>query len=206
MNLPKLPSFITENEFDENGLVKTINGLMVPAYVGSQIGFNKAGSRFLQQVFYPELKKRMIYPLCPFTACAEYLDFSKLSDDMPVSEYTKFWDDFNHVVGAVNYETLMPISRFMVALFDGSHASDDGLCSEVAHFASHYGPVIGIRSDFRLAENIAAPINPAIRYFIDQGKYNGVFYSGPNAYEDAYSGLEKLANKTISDIIHGQHP
>lgn len=192
MKLSKLPSIIEKTNVNEHGLVETPRGLMVPAYVGSQKGFDTEGRKYLKEYFYPELEKRSVFPLCPFTACAEYLDFSKLHDDMTVRELNRFWDEFNRIVGPVNYETLMPRSRFMIALFDGSHAADDGLCSEVAHFAFLHGPVIGIRSDFRLAENIAAPINPAVRYFLDHGPFHGQFYSGPTAYVDAFKGIEKL--------------
>lgn len=191
--LEKLPSVIQNNKFDENGFVIHESGLLVPAYVGSQFGFSAQGKKFLDQQFYPELIQRGVLPLCPFTACTEYLDFSKLNDEMSVREFTSFWDKFNGIIGVVNYETLMPRSKFMIALFDGSHASDDGLCAEVGYFAPKHGPIIGIRSDFRLSENIAAPINPAVRYFIDKGPYKGQFFSGLNAYENGLKGIEKLA-------------
>ncbi len=191
--LGKLPSVIKNNKFDKNGFVIHKSGLLVPAYVGNQLGFSVPGKKFLDQEFYPELIKQGVFPLCPFSACAEYLDFSKLNDEMSVKAFTSFWDSFNKIIGEVNYETLMPYSKFMIALFDGSHASDDGLCAEVGYFAQKHGPVIGIRSDFRLSENIAAPINPAVRYFIDGGQYKGQFFSGNNAYEDGLKGIEKLA-------------
>ena len=191
--LEKLPSVIRNNKFDDMGFVIHESGLLVPAYVGSQLGFSAPGKKFLDQEFYPELIKRRVFPLCPFSACGEYLDFSKLNDEMSVREFTSFWDNFNEIIGEVNYETLMPYSKFMIALFDGSHASDDGLCAEVGYFAQKHGSVIGIRSDFRLSENIAAPINPAVRYFIDKGPYNGQFFSGQSAYEDGLKTIEKLA-------------
>ncbi len=195
MKLEKLPSVIRENKFNARGLMETESGLLVPAYVGSQLGFNTPGQEFLAK-FYARLQQEEgVLPLCPFKACSEYLDFSKLSDDMPLSQYREFWEKFNEVICMVNYETLMPHSRFMIALFDGSHASDDGLCSEVAFFAEHRGPVIGIRSDFRLSENIAATINPAIRYFLDLGLYEGQFFDGPGAYERAHTAIKTLADK-----------
>ena len=197
MKLNKLPSIIEETEFDEKGFAKTEEGLLVPAYVGSQLGFNEPGKQYLNDIFYPELKKRKVLPLCPFAACAEYLDLSKLNENMSLKEYTAFWEDFNKIIGPVNYESLMLHSKFMIAIFDGSHASDDGLCSEVGYFASKHGPIVGVRSDLRLAENIASPINVAIRYFIDQGPYNGLFFT---TYKDSFEGIEKLAKEFLTEI------
>ncbi len=203
MKLERLPSVIREHEFNTRGLVKIplrISAkvgfkLLVPAYVGSQLGFNTPGLNFLA-VFYPRLQQEAgVLPLCPFKACSEYLDFSKLSDDMPLRQYREFWEEFNQLIGPVNYETLMPCSKFMIALFDGSHAVDDGLSAEVGFYATSHKPIIGIRSDFRLSENISATINPAVRYFIDSGIYPGQFFDGPNAYERAHAAIKTLADK-----------
>jgi len=198
MNLAKLPSVIARNHFDENGLAKTSSGLLVPAYVGSQLGFNLPGRKFLEQDFYPDLEKIGILPLCPFKACGEYLDLSKLTQSTSIAEMEKFWQRFNETVGVVNYDTLMPNAKLMIALFDGGHAVDDGLASEVAYFASKLErPIIGIRSDIRLAENPAAPINPAVRYFIDKGHSKSRFFDGHAAYGDAMTYMRELAQSMI---------
>jgi len=199
--LPKLPSVLEGFEFDENGFVDTTSwGLLVPAYIGSGKGFDAEGRKWLSG-FYTQLRKRKVFPLCPFAACGEYLDFSKISDDMTLREYKSFWDEFdNKIIGIVNYETLMPRSKFMIAILEGVPL-DEGLCAEIGYFAPKYGPVIGIRTDFRPAENIAAPINPAVRYFIDQGPYKGKLYLGNNAYMDAFAGIEKLASEMIAGNV-----
>lgn len=198
----RLPSIIRNSHFNERGLVVEGTRLLVPAYVGSQKGFSSDdGRKFLDNDFYPNLRERGVLPLCPFTACAEYLDLSKLDDDMSYQVHWSFWDAFNRNVGPVNYEILMPHAKFMIALFDGSHSVDDGTSAEVAFFAPHYGPVIGIRSDFRLAENIAAPINPAVRYFMDNGPYHGQFFCGPTAYDDAYNGIEGLVKQVLNGSV-----
>ena len=195
MDLEKIPSIIENNKFNEKGLIVLETELLVPVYIGSQLGFNEPGKLYLNKFFYPKLRKMGAMPLCPFTACEEYLDFSMLNKNMTAKEQLIFWNEFNKIIGIVNYEALMPKSKFMIALFDGGHAVDDGLSAEVAHFANKHGPVIGIRSDFRLAENPAAPINPAIRYFIDMGPFAGQFFDGCSAYANAFSAIEKLANQ-----------
>lgn len=200
MPLEKLPSIIANSKFTADGFVESDQGLLVPAYVGSQMGFSSLLNRLiLQEYLYPELLKRNVLALCPFQSCGEYLDFSQLNEDMPFKQHREFWEKFNGIIGPVNYETLMPRSKFMIALFDGSHAVDDGLASEVAYFSRLHGRVIGIRSDFRLAENLAAPINIAVRYFLDAGPYNGMFFSGPKAYDLALNDIAILAHNLISE-------
>jgi hypothetical protein len=196
MGLTKLPTIIRHTEFDERGFAKTEWGLLVPAYVASQLGFNVSGRNYLSR-FYARLKHEAgILALCPFSACEEYLDFSRLYDAETLDDVNGFWDDFNRIVGPVNYEELMPRSKLMVAILDGGHALDDGVSAEVGHYATKYEgrkPVVGIRSDFRLGENPRAPINSAVRYFMDQGPYNGYLFNGHDAYDKAVDFLSKLA-------------
>jgi hypothetical protein len=197
--MDKLPSIIMDTEFDPNGLAVTDEGLLVPAYVASQHGFND-GSRFTPREqlnrFYQALRKEAgVLPLCPFTACGEYLDLSLLENPGTFQDVISFWDDFNRLVGPVNYETLMPRSRMLIAILDGGPAIDDGVAAEISHYATEHGrPIIGIRSDFRLAENPAAPINPAVRYFTDQGPYDGQLFMGPHAYENALGRIAQIAD------------
>ena len=198
MTLDKLPSILQKTEIDKNGFAKTESGLLVPAYVASQLGFSASGREQLQS-FYERLKKEAgVLPLCPFIACGEYLDFSRLGQCKTNDEVLKFWDEFNKLVGPVNYGELMPRSKMMIAVLDGGHALDDGVCAEIGFYAAEYKgqrPIVGIRSDFRLAENPAAPINPAVRYFIDQGPYNGSFFDGPDAYDKAVKSMKGLTDK-----------
>ncbi len=196
MKLKKLPSIIAQNTFNEKGLVESEEGLLVPAYVASQFGFNAPGREYLNDVFYPALKADAgVLPLCPFKACDEYLNFSKLNDETPVKTQTKFWSEFGEIIGKVNYETLMPKSKFMIAVLDGGHGIDDGVSAEIGYYAAKHGRIIGIRSDFRLCENTAAPINMAVRYFLDKGPYNGKFFEGPEAYDKAYKTIKEWADE-----------
>ncbi len=197
----KLPSIIAETEWDEKGFAKTEYGLLVPAYVASQLGFSSLGKEQLNK-FYGRLRDESgVLPLCPFTACGEYLNLSLLGNSKTIDEVIIFWDNFNKIVGPINYGELMPRSKFMIAVLDGSHALDDGVSSEIGFYAAEYKdkkPIVGIRSDFRLAENPAALINPAVRYFIDQGPYNGYFFSGPDAYDKAIEEIAKLTERIKS--------
>ena len=194
--MDKLPSIIANTKFNKRGLAKTESGLLVPAYVASELGFHDLGREILSLIVYPNLRERGILPVCPFAACTEYLGpFPTL--DTPLEDVLAFWDGFNSLIGPVNYETLMPHSRFMFAILDGSHSVDDGVAAEVSHFATRYRKrgIVGMRSDIRIAENIAAPINPAIRYFLDQGPYNNQFVFNPGAYKRSLVDAKNLADK-----------
>jgi hypothetical protein len=197
MSLPKLPSIISETEFDRRGFAVSEKGLLVPAYMASQLGFSELKS-FLY-TFYDRLRNEAgILPLCPFTACGEYLNFSELAKARTQEEVIEFWNRFNKLVGPVNYGQLMPKSKLMIAILDGGHAVDDGVAAEIGYYAVTYQgkmPIFGIRSDFRLAENPAAQINPAVRYFLDEGPYNGQLFTGLDAYNKAVKKIAEFAGK-----------
>ncbi|NOQ56149.1 MAG: hypothetical protein GQ477_05090, partial [Nanohaloarchaea archaeon] len=96
IQLDRQPSVIEDNTFDENGLVETDDGLMVPVYVASQMGFNEPGKEFLAD-FYEILEESRILPLCPFKACGEYLDANRLTDEtLTVKENKEGWQIFNN--------------------------------------------------------------------------------------------------------------
>jgi hypothetical protein len=198
MTLDKLPSIIRQTKFNDNGLAVVGSELLVPGYVASQLGFSVLGRDQLAK-FYDRLRvEAKVLPLCPFIACAEYIDFSRLNNLKSINDITNFWEDFNKVLGPVNYGELMPRSKLLIAILDGAHAIDDGTSAEIGFYAGEYKgmrPIVGIRSDFRLAENLAAPINPAVRYFMDTGPYSGLFFSGPDAYDSAVKSIASIADK-----------
>jgi hypothetical protein len=215
LKLKKLPSIIALNKFNKNGLVSEWqptntddkgvhivhlkNGLIfssdkydsfVPAYVASQLGFNTPGKYFLQEFFYPALLERGVLPLCPFAACEEYLDQKVFDENLSVKKNKQLWSKFNdEIIPKVNYNTLIPKSKMLIAILDGGHAVDDGVCAEIAHYATKFPdrPVIGIRSDFRLSENPAGTINSAVKYFLTH------FFAGPNAHADALESIKNIA-------------
>jgi hypothetical protein len=197
MHLDRLPSIITENEFTTSGLVRRDQELLVPAYVASQLGFSDLKD-FLKSYYRRLEDEAGVLALCPFAACREYLDFDALSRARSIDQLMGFWHGFNSLVGPVNYGELMPRSRFMIAILDGGHALDDGVSAEIAYYATEYRgqkPIIAIRSDIRLAENPAAPINPADRYFLDEGPYGNHLLLGPGAYDSAVPKIKDLADR-----------
>ena len=189
MNLKKIPSITKDTKFSRKGLVITESDLLVPAYVASQFGFNEPGREFLER-FYERLRNEVeIFPLCPFKACEEFLDKNNPN-----------WGKFNKIVGKVNYGILIPNSKLLIALLDGSHAIDDGVSAEIGYYAGKMpgNPIIGIRSDFRLAENPEAPINLAVKYLIEKS-HRGKLFTGSGAYDNAFEYLPDLARKIIDE-------
>jgi len=201
MKLDKLLKIIQDTEFDEKGFAKIGSELLVLAYIDSQLGFSALGKAQLDE-FHNRLKHEAgVLALCSFIACVEYLDFSKLGNLKTVKEVSNFWDGFNKLIGLVNYGELIPRSKLMIAILDGGHALDDGVSAEIGFYAVKYNgkrPIVGIRSDIRLAENVEAHINPAVRYFIDQGPYEGSFFSGFDAYDKAIKSIAKIAENIKS--------
>ena len=189
MNLKKLSSIITNTRFSREGLVITESDLLVPVYVASQFGFNEPGREFLER-FYERLRNEAeIFPLCPFKACEEFLDKNNPN-----------WKKFNKIVGELNYEILIPKSKLLIAILDGSHAIDDGVSAEIGYYAGKcpLKPIIGIRSDFRMAENPETPINIAVKYLIEKSP-RGKLFAGSSAYDDAFEYLSDLAKKIIDE-------
>jgi nucleoside 2-deoxyribosyltransferase len=87
----------------------------------------------------------------------------------------------------------------IIAILDGGHAVDDGVAAEVAYFAAHHGhPIVGIRSDFRLVENLRAPVNQALRYMLDTGPYGNHLFHGPNAYADALRQVKEISSELLA--------
>ena len=198
-NIPVL----RDNQFNRKGLVKTKKGLLVPAYIGSGLGFNYPGQFFLND-FYSRLQGEAgVLPLCPFESCGSFLDLSELNDSMSLREAREFWGYFGtKIVGPVNYRGLMPKSKMMIALLEGQTV-DEGLAAEIPEFLhTNKGPLVGIRSDFRLAENMSAPINLAIAHFFhniheNPFRFRTYFVQGPakrETYDAAISLIRDIAD------------
>lgn len=175
-----------------DGLVKTRDRVLVAAYIAHQLGFNEPGRFFLERSFFPRLRKKGIHPLDPFKASGDLLSSMPHPEREGISlEGSRSdWGGFNGGVGKMNYEFLMPRSKLLIAILDGGHAVDDGVAPEVSHYWTKYErPVIGIRSDIRGGENLAAPVNPALRYFFDQAEKK---FKGPMFFTDYNSALDRI--------------
>lgn len=192
----RLPSVLTQNTF-ERGLIVEQGKYYVPAYVASKSGFNELDKKGLDWL-YEQLKQNGIFPLCPFQACSEYLNPSVMFDDSrTLQEQKAAWARFNDdVIPAVNYGLLMPISHFVVAVLEGQPI-DEGVASEISHAHSLHLPVIGVRTDFRLGENVAAATNPAVDKFVPSQQ----MFTGPGAYERMFTFLHHASDEIIAQQL-----
>ncbi len=144
---------------------------------------------------YPKLEEMGVYVLDPFAACAKFLPADVFNDQQSVAEQRKKWERFNKTIGLVNYGILMPYAKMMIAVMEG-YPPDEGLAAEVSYFSSNFGPVLGVRSDFRLAENPAATANPAITFFMG-GPYGGDYFEGPGSHEELFEMTKQLVQEII---------
>jgi len=183
----------------DNGLIESDSGTFVPVYPANQLGFNFPGKYFLDHYLYPRLLQQHAFPLCPFKSADIYLNIPT-DDSITVKEYKQILQENNRLIAKINYDALIPNTKFMVALFDGGHAVDDGVAEECGRYVESSRPMIGIRSDFRLAENLEAPINIAIHDCFDTDIYpHNIFYQGDDAYDNAVQSAGKLSDIIISD-------
>lgn len=197
----RLPSIIENTAFTNDGLAETPKGLRVPVYLANGLGFNVAGRYFLEKEVKPRMEEAGALVLDPFQQCGEFLDPKTFDLKQTVESQLSRWKNFNqNIIGTVNYGLLIPRSKVMFAVMEG-YPTDEGAAAEVAYMASNFGPVIGVRTDFRLAENPATGTNPAVTYFMAPGYFGGEYFESPSAYEDAYEALRKRC----SDIIEEHH-
>ncbi len=182
----RLPSIIESTQFNEHGLAVTPEGLKVPVYLASGLGFNLPGRYYIEHELKPRMKDLGALVLDPFEQCGEFIDPSEMFNTaQPVEEYLAKLKHFNEViVGTVNYKLLIPRSKIMFAVMEGSPV-DEGAAAEVAYMATNFGPVVAVRTDIRRAENAATGTNPAVTYFASDD-FSGKYYEGPNAYEEGY--------------------
>ncbi|MEW6474690.1 MAG: nucleoside 2-deoxyribosyltransferase [Actinomycetota bacterium] len=135
---------------------------MTAVYVASPLGFSEPGRHYLTAVLQPRLNAAGWSVLDP-------------------------WDDPTGVVaetlslpaGAARLDALVRMSRTIgernrgllatadavLAVLDGPDV-DSGTAAEVGWAAAHKTPVIGWRSDFRLADHEAAPVNLQVEDFV----------------------------------------
>lgn len=199
--LGKYPSVIEKAHINEAGLVETKSGeLRVPVYVASELGFHYPGRYFLDNVLYPKLEANGAYILDPFNACAEFLPANVFDSERTVAEIRLLWNQFNEIVGFVNYRVLLPRAKALIAIGEGGHL-DDGVSAEIVHAAMQELPIpiLVVRSDFRLSENITG-LNPANTYFMDK-RYNGLLINIPGATSQPYDQLCEIFGQFAQEKI-----
>ncbi len=193
----RLPSIIENTTFTPDGLAESEKGLLVPVYLANGLGFNEAGRYFIDNEIKPRMEVAGALVFDPFQQCAEFIQPDFFDTQQSVWSQMDKWGRFNQtVIGIVDYELLIPRSKILFAIMEG-YPTDEGVAAEVAYMASHFGPVIGVRTDFRLAENPATGTNPAVSYFMRKESFGGGYFEGHDAYDKAFELLRELCAKEV---------
>ena len=161
-------------------------------YLSNQLGFSELLRKTTMEGFViPRLESMGYTVLNPFVECAKYLDFDHLKTLKSYDEVRDFWRIFNRKVAPIN-NGLMFRSDCMAAILDGGHAVDDGVASEIGYYAGIFTrrPVFALRSDFRISENVEAPVNPQLMGYIEQN--DGELFTGPGSVEKWFAALDKF--------------
>lgn len=191
----KLPSFITNNRFNSQGFIESPEGLLIPLYLASGLGFNHPGKQFIQQELKPQLRSMGYCVIDAFEQCGEFFDSSTRDGGQSVADQLRKWEIFQQKAGIVMFDLLIPRAKVMLAVLEG--APDDGVAAEITYMVSNnFGPVVGIRSDSRLAENPATGTNIAVRYFMEP-RFGGAYFEGADAYGRGYLRLKEIASKLL---------
>ncbi len=197
----RLPQVFEKYEFPQQGIVLTESGPRVPVYVASGQGFNYPGRFFLDHYVHPNLERKGAFILDPFALCGEYLELSLFDESRPLADIRKGWERFNNIIiPTVNYGLAIPRAGLLFAICEG-YPVDEGMAAEMANIATNFAPIVAVRSDFRLAENIASGTNPAVRVFASE-QYSGSYHensTGDNAYQAAFDAAGKIISKKIEE-------
>jgi hypothetical protein len=199
--LGKLPS-VFENKFPSPGIVLTKGGPKVGVYVASELGFSYAGRYFLENYVHPKLEELGAFIFDPFRLCGEYLTPKMFDKTRSAKSLEKDWKKFGEVViPTVDYELLIPKSGLMFAICEGSSV-DEGMAAEMAFMATNFGPVIAVRSDFRLGESLAAGTNFAVSHFASRRYFGGSYHENSKkdlAYESAFKAMKEIIDKKLKE-------
>jgi nucleoside 2-deoxyribosyltransferase len=131
-------------------------------YVAGPLGFNEAGRHWAATVLHPRLSGGGWEVLDPWVdetgAIAATLALP------PGPERVDALRAMNRDIGVRN-RRLLAEADAVLAVLDGPDV-DSGTAAEIGWAAAHGRPVIGLRTDFRLADHEAAPVNLQVEDFV----------------------------------------
>ena len=131
-------------------------------YVASPLGFSDPGRHYLAEVLHPRLTAAGWTVLDPW---ADQTGLVAQTMALPAGQARhEALVRMSRTIGQRNRD-LLAAADAVLAILDGPDA-DSGTSAEVGWAAAHKTPVIGWRSDFRLADHEAAPVNLQVEDFI----------------------------------------
>jgi len=129
---------------------------MPNVYIASPLGFNEPGRYWAAEVLYPALATAGWAVLDPW-AGRDPAPSTTPWPCRPARPASRALRQMSRTIGARN-RRLLAEATAVLAVLDGPDV-DSGTAAEIGWAAARGTPVIGLRTDFRLAEHEAAPVN-----------------------------------------------
>lgn len=131
-------------------------------YVASPLGFNEPGRHWAATVLHPRLTDAGWDVLDPWADQSGEIAATLALPPGPAR--IGALRAMSRMIGARN-RTLLAEADVVLAILDGPDV-DSGTAAEIGWAAAHKTPVIGLRSDFRLADHEAAAVNLQVEDFV----------------------------------------
>jgi uncharacterized protein (DUF952 family)/nucleoside 2-deoxyribosyltransferase len=139
---------------DQRRKIQEVSGPAV--YVASPLGFSEPGARYLSEVLHPALLASGFSILDPWESGRALI---AAAGDAGLSQ-------INAALGAAN-AALIERAAGIFAVLDGTDV-DSGTAAEIGYASGLGRPIVGLRTDFRMAgDNAAAPVNLQVLHFIE---------------------------------------
>ena len=133
-------------------------------YLAGPLGFSEPGRAFHQNSVIPAIVRLGHTPLDPWALT----DPAKIAavQSLPYGEAKRdAWRTLNQEIGANNAAAILECD-VVFAVLDGIDV-DSGTAAEIGYAFAQKRPILGYRSDFRLAaDNEGAMVNLQVEYFI----------------------------------------
>lgn len=138
-------------------------------YVASPYGFSEAGRFFYYEKLIPMIERIGYKVLDPWKLTDE--EVTLRAQSAPIgSEQVALWRNANEII-AENNVTAINMAHILLACLDGVDV-DSGTASEASQASIQNKPVIGYRSDFRLAgDNPGSIVNLQVEYYIHRSAH-----------------------------------
>ena len=135
---------------------------MGKVYVASPLGFNEPGRHWAATVLHPRLAGAGWEVLDPWVD--ESGEIAATLALPPGPARVDALRVMSRGIGARN-RRLLGVADAVLAVLDGPDV-DSGTAAEIGWAAAHQTPVIGLRTDFRLADHEAAVVNLQVEDFV----------------------------------------
>ena len=135
---------------------------MARVYVASPLGFSEPGRHYLAEVLHPRLAAAGWTVLDPWADQTGVVAETMALPAGPARREALI--ALSRTIGARN-RSLLAEATAVLAVLDGPDV-DSGTAAEIGWAAAHKLPVVGLRSDFRLADHEAAVINLQVEDFV----------------------------------------